>query len=197
MPPRLDPRLPRDAEATKHRLLSVATAEFAEYGIAGARVDRISEVAKVNKSMIYAYFGGKDALFDAVLNAHVTRLLDTVQFTPEDLPGYAGLLFDYLLVNPHQLRLATWYRLERPVTGVPTVVRSSMQDKASALAEAQRAGTVPRTLAAEDLLVFLLGVVTAWLPSSPNAVPNVASDQLAEHRQAVVTAVSLLIHSGH
>jgi AcrR family transcriptional regulator len=196
MPPRLDPSLARDAEATRTRLLDVATEEFAEYGIAGSRVDRISQIAKVNKSMIYTYFGGKDALFDAVMNAHVTKLLDTVPFTPEDLPGYAGRLFDYLLLYPHQLRLATWYRLERPITGVPTYVRNSMRDKASALAAAQRDGTVPRTLSAEDLLVFLLGLVTAWLPSSPNAVPNVAHDQLPEHRAAIVTAVRLLIHSG-
>lgn len=186
----------RDAEATKTRLLDAATDEFAAHGIAGARVDRIATVAKVNKSMIYTYFGGKDQLFDAVMNVHVTQLLDTVPFTPEDLPNYAGQLFDYLLANPHQLRLATWYRLERPITGVPTEVRSSMRDKASALAAAQRAGTVPSTLAAEDLLVFLLGLVTAWLPSSPNAVPNVAHDQLSGHRDAVVAAVRLIIHSG-
>jgi hypothetical protein len=94
------------------------------------------------------------------------------------------------------LRLATWYRLERPITGVPTEVRSSMQDKTSALVAAQRAGMVPDTLAADDLLVFLLGLVTAWLPSSPNAVPNVAQDQLPGHREAIVAAVRLLVHSG-
>lgn len=186
----------RDAEATKARLLEAATDEFAAHGIAGARVDRISAVARVNKSMIYAYFGGKDALFDAVMNAHVTRLLDSVPFTPADLPGYAGRLFDYLLANPHQLRLATWYRLERPVTGIPTEVRTSLFDKSAAIAQAQRAGILPSTLTAEDLLVFLLGLVTAWLPSSPNAVPNVAAGQLADHRGAVVAAVRLLVHSG-
>ncbi|HEX4224732.1 MAG TPA: helix-turn-helix domain-containing protein, partial [Pseudonocardiaceae bacterium] len=97
MPPRLDNTTTRDAEATKARLLDAATDEFAAHGIAGARIDRISMVAKVNKSMIYAYFGGKEQLFDAVMNAHVTQLLDTVPFTPEDLPDYAGKLFDYLL----------------------------------------------------------------------------------------------------
>jgi AcrR family transcriptional regulator len=196
MPPRLDHTTTRDAEATKARLLDAATDEFAAHGIAGARIDRISMVAKVNKSMIYTYFGGKEQLFDAVMNAHVTKLLDTVPFTPEDLPTYAGQLFDYLLAYPHQLRLATWYRLERPITGVPTEVRSSMQDKTSALVAAQRAGMVPDTLAADDLLVFLLGLVTAWLPSSPNAVPNVAQDQLPGHREAIVAAVRLLVHSG-
>ena len=58
----------RDAEATKARLLEAATAEFAAYGIAGARIDRIAAAASVNKQMIYAYFGSKDALFDVVFS---------------------------------------------------------------------------------------------------------------------------------
>ena len=36
----------RDAEATRRRLLDAATAEFAAYGIAGARVDRIAAEAR-------------------------------------------------------------------------------------------------------------------------------------------------------
>ncbi len=37
--------MPRDSEATKRRLLEAAAAEFAERGIAGARIDRIAAAA--------------------------------------------------------------------------------------------------------------------------------------------------------
>jgi AcrR family transcriptional regulator len=57
----------RDSAATKERLLEAATAEFAAHGIAGARVDRIAAAARANKQLIYAYFGSKEQLFDAVL----------------------------------------------------------------------------------------------------------------------------------
>ncbi|HEY3483203.1 MAG TPA: TetR family transcriptional regulator, partial [Streptomyces sp.] len=50
----------RDAAETKRRLLAAATEEFAERGIAGARVDRIAAAAGCNKAMIYSYFGSKD-----------------------------------------------------------------------------------------------------------------------------------------
>ncbi|MFD6108194.1 TetR/AcrR family transcriptional regulator, partial [Nocardia salmonicida] len=53
------------ADATKARILQAATDEFATYGIAGARVDRIAKTAGANKNLIYIYFGGKDQLFDA------------------------------------------------------------------------------------------------------------------------------------
>ncbi|ABY22864.1 transcriptional regulator, TetR family [Renibacterium salmoninarum ATCC 33209] len=37
----------RDAQATKQRLLEAAVQEFSQYGIAGARVDRIAAVAGI------------------------------------------------------------------------------------------------------------------------------------------------------
>ncbi|HEX3781466.1 MAG TPA: TetR family transcriptional regulator [Pseudonocardiaceae bacterium] len=196
MPPRQDPTLGRDAEATKARLLAAATEEFAAYGIAGARVDRISAAAKVNKSLIYTYFGNKDQLFDAVMNTHVTRLMDLVPLTAHDLPGYAGLLFDFLLANPHQLRLATWYRLERGGTGLsPANIDSSMREKTAAISAAQAEQVVSTRLAPDDLLVFVLSLVCGWLPSSPHALPGSTEEQVRGHRAAVVAAVRLLVES--
>ena len=56
----------RDSEATRQRLIEAARREFGEFGIAGARVDRIAANAEANKAQIYHYFGSKDQLFDAV-----------------------------------------------------------------------------------------------------------------------------------
>src|SRR5579864_5983765 len=90
------PARTRDAVRTKARLLDAARDEFAEYGIAGARVERIAAAAGCNKAMIYRYFDDKDALFDAAFAAHVTAHLDRVNFDATDLPAYAGRLFDIL-----------------------------------------------------------------------------------------------------
>lgn len=59
----------RDPEQTQARILEASKAEFARAGLGGARVDRIAEVAGVNKRMLYYYFGNKDELFRAVLEA--------------------------------------------------------------------------------------------------------------------------------
>jgi AcrR family transcriptional regulator len=104
----------RDSEKTKARLLEAAAVEFAQYGIAGARVDRIATAAEANKQLIYAYFGSKDELFDRVFSIHVVRSLEAVDFDAANLPAYAGRLFDHFEDNPAALRLSTWYRLERP-----------------------------------------------------------------------------------
>jgi AcrR family transcriptional regulator len=84
------PKRTRDAARTKQRLLDAARDEFAEYGIAGGRVERIAAAARCNKALIYAYFDSKDALFDAAFAAHVQAHLDRVNFDGTDLPDYAG-----------------------------------------------------------------------------------------------------------
>lgn len=63
-----EPRIKqRDPERTSQAILAAATKEFAERGYGGARIDAIAERANINKRMLYHYFGGKDALYVAVL----------------------------------------------------------------------------------------------------------------------------------
>src|SRR5438045_7051384 len=57
----------RDPAATRKKLISAARREFAQSGLAGARVDEIAARAGVNKQLVYHYFGDKDALYLAVL----------------------------------------------------------------------------------------------------------------------------------
>lgn len=39
---------------------------------------------------MYAYFGDKNSLFGAVLEANVDALINAVPFTADELPGYAS-----------------------------------------------------------------------------------------------------------
>ena len=62
-------RVTRDPERTRGAILAAATQEFTANGLTGARVDAIAQRARVNKRMIYHYFGDKDGLYLAVLEA--------------------------------------------------------------------------------------------------------------------------------
>jgi TetR/AcrR family transcriptional regulator len=107
---------PRDAEATRATLLERATHEFAARGYDGARVDVIAEAAGINKRMIYAYFGDKDGLYLAVLDACLARALELGR--EGTVPPGATLrdrveaivrrFFDYLGANPDFVHLLTW-----------------------------------------------------------------------------------------
>lgn len=62
----LEPRS-RDADRSQLAILDSARDEFAQRGLAGARMDSIAARAGLNKRLIYYYFGSKDDLFLAVL----------------------------------------------------------------------------------------------------------------------------------
>jgi TetR/AcrR family transcriptional regulator len=56
----------------QRRILQVAIREFADKGLAGARVAEIAEQAGVNKQLLYYYFESKDGLFSAALGQMVS-----------------------------------------------------------------------------------------------------------------------------
>jgi TetR/AcrR family transcriptional regulator len=57
------------ADQTRARILEAAIRQFSENGLAGARTEQIAEEAGVNKALLYYYFQGKEALYDAALEA--------------------------------------------------------------------------------------------------------------------------------
>ncbi len=63
----MDPAPVRDPEVSMQDILRIATEEFAVNGLSGARVDQIAERTRTSKRMIYYYFGGKEGLYQAVL----------------------------------------------------------------------------------------------------------------------------------
>ncbi|WP_326724999.1 TetR family transcriptional regulator [Streptomyces sp. NBC_00243] len=183
--------MPRDSSATKARLLDAAFNEFAAYGIAGARVDRIAEAAEANKRLIYAYFGNKEQLFDEVLQRAMTAGAESVPFDVDDLPGYAAAIFDHLVARPALMRLRLWKLLERPAaTGLEP---DAFRLKAAEVAAAQQRGEVAREMVPADLLTMILAAAQAWFWAAEGVDPEEASrswssERLAQHRAAVVEA---------
>jgi len=66
----------RQPEGSAEKILAAARAEFAEHGLAGARVDRIAAASGVNKAMIYYHFGSKEKLYQEVINSILSRIAD-------------------------------------------------------------------------------------------------------------------------
>jgi TetR/AcrR family transcriptional regulator len=78
----------RDPERTREKILDAATRAFAKDGLAGARIDGIARGARVNKRMLYHYFGSKRGLFEAIVARSARRnraSLDNMGEAPGDL----------------------------------------------------------------------------------------------------------------
>ncbi|WP_210573759.1 TetR family transcriptional regulator [Streptomyces sp. GESEQ-4] len=153
----------RDPEATRARIFDAAVAEFARYGIAGARMDRIATAARANKQLIYAYFGNKAELFARVLEKKMLDLAESVPVDPDDLEGWIDRLMDYHAAHPELLRLLFWEGLEYGTAELPD--ESERQDhytrKVAALQDGQDRGVVTDAIPARDLL-FLLTALANW-----------------------------------
>jgi len=185
---------PRDADATRARLLQAATAEFAAHGIAGARVDRIAEAARANKAQIYHYFGSKDGLFDAVFGAYAARAAESEYFDAHDLAETAGRVYDDFERHPELTRLTSWYRLER--AGSPEAIAeiaAANEAKVAAIAAAQREGVVSDRFPAEVLLGLILVVATSWGSLPPEFAGLETGYTSEERRRFVVDAVARLV----
>ena len=76
MPVNASPRARgRNPKRTKERIFKAAARIFAKRGFDGARVDQIAAAAKINKQLLYHYFGSKDDLFTAVLERAYLSIL--------------------------------------------------------------------------------------------------------------------------
>lgn len=186
----------RNAEATRERILEAALAEFSAYGIAGARVDRIAETAGCNKNLIYVYFTDKETLFSTVLMKHLMRVHEEQPFTPDDLPGYAGKLFDWAMANPDLMRLLAWSTLERFSKESDERV-ATLREKCRKVAEAQKGGAVGTAFPPDFLLAAVMSLGTAWSAASafgPSLDANLG-ERSAVIRKSIVEAVALLTNA--
>ena len=109
-----------DPERTMADILEVATTEFADKGLSGARIDEIAAATRTSKRMIYYYFGSKEGLYVAVLEEAYRRIraieteLHLEDLPPEDaLRRLVGFTFDYQLANPEFIRLVMTENIHR------------------------------------------------------------------------------------
>ena len=66
-------------KSSRARIIAAALDEFAEHGLAGARVDRIARTAEINKAMIYYHFSSKEKLFEAVIDDYMADIIEAVR----------------------------------------------------------------------------------------------------------------------
>jgi AcrR family transcriptional regulator len=133
------PSRAKNPEKTRANIIDVATAEFAERGLSGARVDRIAARTNTSKRMLYYYFGDKDGLYRAVLLSYYEKLrsaeltLDLSHREPiEALKVLVDFTFDYHLKHAAIVRLVMVENIHKGqhVTKLPQVtsVNTSVLD---------------------------------------------------------------------
>jgi AcrR family transcriptional regulator len=142
---------------TRERILLAATAEFAEHGLAGARVARIATAAAANKERIYHYFGRKDQLFDAVLAHAMEEIRAAEPFRADDLGSYVEAMLAFHRERPELVRLL----LAEGEVRRPQQRRAHYASRVEAVRRAQQAGAVRSDVDARFVVFIVLATVVA------------------------------------
>jgi AcrR family transcriptional regulator len=190
---------PTSTEPTKDRILTAARDEFARYGIAGARVDRLAKAAKTSKERVYAHFRSKEELYRIVAAGELAAAAEATRLDPADLPGYAGRMHDYFASHPECYRLMVWGQLELDTESTPPddAVRAANAAKVEQLRDAQKSGLLDPAWDPVDVLALLNQIAWTWA-GQPELLPEDPERRatfLRERRNTAVTAVQRLFPS--
>jgi AcrR family transcriptional regulator len=159
----------REPERPRARILAAATAEFARYGLGGARVDRIAARANANKRMLYYYYRDKDNLFLAALEAryaHIRaaeRALDLEHLEPrEALRRLVEFTWRYFLDHPEFLTLLNSENLHkgrhvRRSRRVPQMHSTLVETLRDILTRGERAGVFRAGVDPVQLYISIAG----------------------------------------
>jgi AcrR family transcriptional regulator len=190
-----------DGDDTRRRIFAAAVAEFAEHGLAGARIDRIATAAKANKQAIYLYYGNKEKLFSTVLQEKLEEFCHTVLVEPDALADSVGELFDLYQQEPQMLRLLLWEALEGgdELDESEPARRAEFREKVDHLVDGGMLAHLPddtRVRAAQDLLFTIMGLIS-WnfaVPRMGRIILDEDTDKaaLARRRATVIEAARTL-----
>lgn len=162
---------PGKGERTRRRLLDIAVRRFAADGFRRTSVSDIAREAGLTPAAAYAYFAGKDGLFEAAIDADAGALIDAAR--EAGAPGRSARerLFLFVAglrerVDDHPLARRVLSGLEPDIAArlvtIPSLVALTA-GLADELAEAQEAGEIRRDVDPAELAVGLETIVLSLL----------------------------------
>jgi AcrR family transcriptional regulator len=197
----------RNAARTKSALLKAAIRLFSTYGFHGVSVDEIVAAARVNKRMVYHYFGSKSDIYVAAL-VDVFNRLESVEFhvidsdarPDEKLRHLLAANFEFLDDNPEFVRMLLWENLEYGKNIAPYAARLSKNpfiERFRMIIEegvAQGLFRAPRDI--KHLLINIIGLCFIYYANrySLTASLNLDLDSVRNREMRLTQAVDLVFH---
>lgn len=161
-------RISRNPDRTRRRLLDASIRLFSARGFHGISVDQIVAAARVNKRMVYHYFGSKEAIYRAALLEVYTRIgrlefhaIDGGGNPKEQLKRLLDSYFKFLYQNPEFTQLVQWENVEggRHIAQKRFVLSMNpfLERFRKIVEEGKRSGEFRRDLDVDHLLVHFIG----------------------------------------
>ncbi len=178
---------PGKGERTRQRLLEIAVRRFAEDGFRRTSVSDIARAAGLTPAAVYAYFAGKEGLFQAAVDADAGALIDAARSAALGASSARERLFLFVAalrerVDDHPLARRVLSGLEPEVAArlvtIPSLVALTAE-LADELAEAQSAGDIRPDVDPAELAVGLETIVLALLMAELQTALTVEPERAA------------------
>jgi AcrR family transcriptional regulator len=162
---------PGKGERTRQRLLDIAVQRFAADGFRRTSVSDIAREAGLTPAAAYAYFAGKEGLFQAAVDADAGALIEAARSAAAEGPSAREQLFLFVAelrerVDDHPLARRVLSGLEPEVAArlltIPSLVALTAA-LADELAEAQAASDIRPDVDPAEVAVGLETIVLALL----------------------------------
>ena len=206
----------RNAEATKAVILDAALKEFAEQGLAGARMDEIAKVAAVNKALLYYYFESKEQLFIGVIHRAFLTITDALHAAlnrpaspGQKLVAFLDANFEVLAAQPLLARLlgheVDMFKSISPAT-ISGLFRQDFLERIVPLLSEFRTVLVDGVKTGEfrpvdidavlPVLIMLVRTAARGMPMSDQFLPRSRSLSPARRRAAAIDFIKNAIFTG-
>lgn len=189
----------RNPERSRERILAAALEEFAAKGFAGARVEAIAQRAGLNKQLISHHFGGKEALYRAVISQRWATPGGELVDDELALPDALARIYERARRDELWPRILLWETLDgREHAGVEDDPRLARYQRRIAWVRAeQEAGRLPAGLEPDLLFISLLGASVypllvprvAELVSGEDPASDAFARRWAEHLERFTSAL--------
>jgi TetR/AcrR family transcriptional regulator len=195
-------------EESRAAILKAAAREFAEHGIAGARIDAIAREARVNKALLYYYFKDKETLYGSVLDDAFSGLKETVfRVLDGDLPPrqkileYVGAYFDFVAANqlyPRLMQREMMQARDGQSPHIDKVIKNYIQPIFGRVSELLRKGIKDgefRPVNPAHFVPSIVAMIVFYFSSAPMMQKIVGfnpltTERIAERRAAVLDFIS-------
>ncbi|MGP4029609.1 TetR/AcrR family transcriptional regulator [Actinomadura sp. 3N407] len=195
--------MPKDATATRERLLRAGAHHFAADGIDAARTrDIIATAGQHNDSAITYHFGSRTGLLEAILRAGVNRMepARTTPSNPTDLHAIVAAIIEPTaaeLRTPHgrdflritaQLAGRAGIRDHRP----PPLLHGTRLNHQLQLLQTACRATLPEPLALERIATFIAFLTAALADRTGRTHHNTPQKTLIDHHTFVTDLTAML-----
>jgi len=155
--------------STKDKILASARQLFVEHGFAATSMGKIAQLADVNHSLIFHYFGSKEKLWVAVKESIAQDARQQSKTLPSTQNSFTEFLhqlitnrIQFYRDNPDIVRMINWQRTEHAnQTAINATLSTEAQAWLAAFKHYQRTGDIDPKLKVEFIMMFILSIVSS------------------------------------